>query len=182
MNTIFKKGFTLIELLVTIAIISILSAILFVSFDDARKQARDKARVSELKEMQLALELYKAQNGHYPEQGCGVVGEFAGVGPGGTGLASCTTTPYITGLTPDFIATLPIDKKFQSEAGRGFYYRTNADRSSYKLMIHEAVESLTVTSYNDKFARCPRSYSTSHCGSTPPPDTYAVFSRGAEDW
>ena len=56
------RGFTLIELLVVIAIIAILAAVLLSSFDEARKSARDDARKAELKELQLALELYKAQN------------------------------------------------------------------------------------------------------------------------
>ena len=55
------KGFTVIELLVVIAIIGILMAILLATFNDARMSARDDARQAQLKELQLALELYKAQ-------------------------------------------------------------------------------------------------------------------------
>jgi general secretion pathway protein G len=65
------QGFTLIELMVTIGIIAILSAVLFASYNSAREQARDKLRMSDLKEVQVALELYKAQHGRYPAAGCG---------------------------------------------------------------------------------------------------------------
>jgi len=48
------SGFTLIELLVTISIIAILSSIIYASFNDARAQSRDKVRMADLKELQLA--------------------------------------------------------------------------------------------------------------------------------
>ncbi|MCD5381402.1 MAG: type II secretion system GspH family protein, partial [Candidatus Pacebacteria bacterium] len=63
---IYKKGFTLIELLVVIGIIGVLSAVLYANFGDAREDARNKAIKVEMKEGQLAIELYKAQNGSYP--------------------------------------------------------------------------------------------------------------------
>ncbi len=79
-----KQGFTLIELMVTIGIIAILSAVLFASYNSAREQARDKLRMSDLKEMQVALELYKAQHGQYPDSGCSASDtQFAGPGPAG---------------------------------------------------------------------------------------------------
>lgn len=51
-------GFTLIELLVVIAIIGILSAVVLASLNSARQKSRDAKRVADLKQMQLALELY----------------------------------------------------------------------------------------------------------------------------
>lgn len=61
-----NKGFTLIEVLVVVAIIGILTAILVANYNDARKNSRDKIRKSDLKSMQLAMELYKAQTDAYP--------------------------------------------------------------------------------------------------------------------
>jgi type II secretion system protein G len=66
-----QRGFTLIELLVVIAIIGILSSIVIVSLTSARAKARDAKRVSELKEIQTALEVYYTNNGEYPK-GCAV--------------------------------------------------------------------------------------------------------------
>ena len=40
--------------MVVVAIIGIITAVLFVSFDEGRKQSRDKVRMAELKELQLA--------------------------------------------------------------------------------------------------------------------------------
>lgn len=51
-----EKGFTLIELLVVIAIIAILSAIVMTNFFTAKSRARDGKRISDLSQIQLALE------------------------------------------------------------------------------------------------------------------------------
>lgn len=53
-----KKGFTLVELLVVIAIIGLLSTIAFISLNRARAKARDAKRVSDVRQLQSALELY----------------------------------------------------------------------------------------------------------------------------
>ncbi len=63
-NTAF--GFTLIELLVVISIISALSSIVFASLQEARVSARDAKRLSDIKQIMTALELYYDQNGFYP--------------------------------------------------------------------------------------------------------------------
>ena len=180
-----KTGFTLIELMVVIAIIGILSTILYASFDVAKSQSRDKVRMASLKELQLAIELYKAQNGVYPTRGCeGItaVTDFVGPGPtpGGSagGFASCAR--YIIGLDPDFIPALPSDPRFENEAGRGFYYRSNG--TSYKLLLLNVAESIKVAGYDDDFARCPAFVS----GTCPTPvsieTTYSVYSSGAQNW
>jgi prepilin-type N-terminal cleavage/methylation domain-containing protein len=176
MKNYFNTGFTLVELMVVVTIIAILSSILFASFGDARAQSRDKARMTALKELQLSIELYKAQNGTYPTQGCGSGTQFAGPGSAtDSSFSSCVT--YITGLVPDFISVLPADTLYENEANRGFYYRS--DGNSYKLMAYDVVETLTVT-LGDEFARCPST--SGACASGIPANTYAVYSAGAESW
>lgn len=61
-----QKGFTLIELLVVIAIIGILSTLAVVSLNNARAKARDAKIVSDVKNMQTALELYYNDAAIYP--------------------------------------------------------------------------------------------------------------------
>lgn len=62
-----QRAFTLIELLVVIAIIGILSSVVLASLNTARAKGRDARRVSDIKQIQLALELYADQNlGRYP--------------------------------------------------------------------------------------------------------------------
>ncbi|MBV9159308.1 MAG: prepilin-type N-terminal cleavage/methylation domain-containing protein [Candidatus Kaiserbacteria bacterium] len=61
-----RRGFTLIELLVVIAIIGILSSVVLASLNSARKKGRDARRIADIKQLQLALELYYDANGAYP--------------------------------------------------------------------------------------------------------------------
>jgi prepilin-type N-terminal cleavage/methylation domain-containing protein len=61
-----KHGFTLIELLVVIAIIGILSSVVLASLNTARQKGRDARRISDVKQLQLALELYYDSHQTYP--------------------------------------------------------------------------------------------------------------------
>ncbi|MFC1613364.1 type II secretion system protein [Patescibacteria group bacterium] len=63
-----KRGFTLIELLVVIAIIGLLSTLAVVSLNNARQKARDARRVSDIKQIQTALELFYNDKNLYPVQ------------------------------------------------------------------------------------------------------------------
>ena len=61
-----QRGFTLIELLVVIAIIGLLSTLAVVALNNARQKARDAVRISDVKQVQTALELYYNDQGIYP--------------------------------------------------------------------------------------------------------------------
>ncbi|MBU1046219.1 type II secretion system GspH family protein [Patescibacteria group bacterium] len=61
-----KRGFTLTELLVAIAIIGILSSVVLTSMSGTRERAKDGRRISDIKQIQLALELYYDVNSTYP--------------------------------------------------------------------------------------------------------------------
>lgn len=68
-NWSLHSGFTLIELLVVVAIIGILSALLMSNFIGVRQRARDAQRKSDMRQIQSALELFRADNGTYPSYG-----------------------------------------------------------------------------------------------------------------
>lgn len=61
-----KRGFTLVELIIVITILSILATIAFISFQWYSKNARDGNRLSNLKNIDIWLEIYKIQTLKYP--------------------------------------------------------------------------------------------------------------------
>ncbi|HVB20004.1 MAG TPA: type II secretion system protein [Candidatus Paceibacterota bacterium] len=63
------QGFTLIELLVVIAIIGILSAVVLASLNTARSKGNDAARISNIKSLEIAMELYFNDYNTYPQYG-----------------------------------------------------------------------------------------------------------------
>lgn len=62
-----KQGFTLIELLVVIAIIGILSSVVLASIKDVRMRANDAARISDIRSIKTAMEMYRSDNNQYPQ-------------------------------------------------------------------------------------------------------------------
>lgn len=178
-----RRGFTLVELMVAIAIIGILSSILYANFSDARAQARDKQRMVSLKEVQLALELYKAQNGSYPASACTPTSVFCGPGPRSIVSLQCnsgctSSGLYIAGLAPEFIPSLPIDPISENTSNLGYYYRS--DGTSYKLMMRGVMENTTI-SPGSEFAVCPSASSCTGAGAVYS-TSIGVYSPGAETW
>jgi general secretion pathway protein G len=105
--TLFQKGFTLIELLVVVAIIGILSALLMSNFVGIRQRARDGQRKSDLRQIQSALELYRADNGSYPTDpaiftGGSIVCNVALSSGGVTYMKSIPCDPLGTASSPLF--------------------------------------------------------------------------------
>lgn len=95
-----QKGFTLIELLVVIAIIGLLSTLAVVSLNNARMKARDARRVSDVKQIQTALELYYNDNNSYPAAvtSGGAIGTYMSVVP-------TNPTPLDTGCSTGYTYT-----------------------------------------------------------------------------
>ncbi len=60
-------GFTLIEMVLVISIVSIVTAVGASSYINSTRIARDNRRKTDLETVRQALELYKADNGEYPD-------------------------------------------------------------------------------------------------------------------
>lgn len=90
-----KRGFTLIELLVVIAIIGVLSSVILASLNSARAKARDAQRVSNIRQMKTAMELYYDSVGHYPWIGS------ADTGYNITGLSAYLSPAYLPLISTD---------------------------------------------------------------------------------
>lgn len=95
-----RRGFTLIELLVVIAIIGILSAVVLASMSGARSKGRDAKRVADLKQLQLAVQLFYDGNDSYPSAS------------GNVGTVS------LTALVPNYLSVLPSEPL----SGRHYVY------------------------------------------------------------
>jgi len=134
-----NKGFTLIELLVVIAIIGLLSTLAVVALNSARMKSRDARRLSDVKQIQTALELFYNDQGQYPSitSNAGYLGTVNGVCLDETGFnATCTgnniymaTVPAYPSPTTD--GTCP----GSADEDTGYYYTFNAstDASTYIL-------------------------------------------------
>lgn len=126
-----KKGFTLIELLVVIAIIALLSTLSVVALNSARVKSRDARRLSDIKQIRTALEMYFDQNDKYPEtNGSMVIGDnnadFNCLSSSGLGIKPCSGTVYLE--------TIPGDPRRQS--GGLYLYNCDSVGATYQLIYH----------------------------------------------
>jgi len=132
-----KKGFTVVELMVTVSIIGILSTITFASFSQAQKRARIAKRISDLKQMQVALEYYYAVNKVYPDSGSAWKSECGGVYNWNVGIT--TANQVIPELIPNYIPKIPSDPRMDISTPNSCYiYMSNG--SDYFLKAWNMVE------------------------------------------
>lgn len=71
-------AFTLVELLVVVSIIGLLTSIVIASLNSSRTKARDSRRVSDIREIRSALELYYTDVREYPDDIYAASGSIAG--------------------------------------------------------------------------------------------------------
>ena len=114
-----KKGFTLIELLVVIAIIGLLSTMSVLALNSARARARDAKRISDIKQIQTALEMYYNDNNNYPN----TLDQLT---------TTTTTTPPLIKVIPT--APLPVDGTCDDTENTYTYtYSGSGSTASYAL-------------------------------------------------
>lgn len=159
-----RSGFTLIELLVVITIIGVIASVVLASLNVARAKGRDGKRISDLKQMQIAVELYYDEHGSYPDTGGnwrgGTTSCYGGLGHGASG--------FIPGVVPDFIPRLPEDPQAASP-NRCYLYRSNG--TDYMILVH-----LTIETFDPDTG--PHPLDRSCCNQ----QSIAVYSEGASGW
>ncbi len=106
MKKLNEKGFTLIELLVVIAIIGLLSTLAVVSLGNARQKSRDARRLSDLKQLQTALELYYTDQTAYPTGSAVTLGagNYRCLNSSGWGAPGCASA-YMGQVPADPLST-----------------------------------------------------------------------------
>jgi type II secretion system protein G len=114
---LFKRGFTLIELLVVIAIIGILTAIVTANFTTAKSRSRDAKRISDLANIQLALEQVFDRCNKYPS-----LSDYSGFT---NTVCSNGTTSFSLSY---FISVIPKDPN-----GSSYTYNVNSTGTDYVL-------------------------------------------------
>jgi prepilin-type N-terminal cleavage/methylation domain-containing protein len=141
----YSKGFTLIELLVVIAIIGLLSSIVLAALNTARQRGRDAKRLSDLEQVQNALEEYESSNnGNYPSTvGVGCPGNYCGVCSGFGSKSTTGATGWVPNLAPQDISVLPTDPL---PIGANNCYIYISDGTDYMLEAYGTVESYTIGS------------------------------------
>jgi prepilin-type N-terminal cleavage/methylation domain-containing protein len=173
-----EGGFTLIELLVVIAIIGLLASIILASLNNARIKARDAKRIADLRDFQLALELYYSTNNHYPYTGP-VAGGWTSFdspiyspnriysGPNGSGSALGTLTQA---MAPDIGQ---LSDPYSLGADSGYLYNNQGGPNDYCILFWRTPENLNDFPKSDvPTTRCTAWNSAGQCTS----GTNAIYS------
>jgi prepilin-type N-terminal cleavage/methylation domain-containing protein len=114
-----QPGFTLIELLVVIAIIGLLSSVVLASLNTARLKSRDARRLSDMHQIENALELYYNTNNIYPPHD-----------------VNTSVTPSLGALlAPAYISVVPKDPQDPGAHGGTSGYRYCTDGQKFTLLM-----------------------------------------------
>ena len=124
------RAFTLIELLVVIAIIAILTAVILPALSGSKGKARDAQRVSDVSQLQLALELYFDRCGQYPA----AVQIGGSSGPYIVNIASSCTTSNGAVTMGAYISQIPTPPSGANQTGYDYAtYSPSGNIVSYAL-------------------------------------------------
>lgn len=159
-----RKAFTLVELLVTIAIIGLLATFVVLSTDSGKTKARDEKRLSDIKNIETALEIYKQNNsGLYP----------AAITPGsslkdGSGMIYLALVPH----DPNYNGSTSSDYVYQqinSGVSYALFFSLEKSNGSLAAGLNAAAPGVTLASANTTNVACVPTYSCAslryNCGS-----------------
>ena len=120
MQRLNERAFTIVELLIVIVVIVILAAITIVSYVGVQESARFSRAMSDMKHINDAIIVYKAQNGSYP------------AGNDTFQLASeALASETLPSLVPDYLDSADI---LTAETGFNYRYRADTTGTNYKLL------------------------------------------------
>ncbi|MDP3779477.1 MAG: type II secretion system protein [bacterium] len=168
-----KSGFTLIELLVVIAIIGVLASVVLASLNNARRKARDARRVTDLKQLQLALTLYYDGTGaqQYPLAGTDCAADaygLAALAAGGyiptvphdpSNVATCYF--YASGTVDGLVSTYHLAALLEDSGNAAF--NSDKDCSSGTTNTCDAAATWGGPDINDATTDCGTTAGTDQC-------------------
>lgn len=126
-----RRGFTILELLVSVAIIAMLTAVTMVLLTSVREKSRDAERMSELRQLRNALNIYVTQTGNFPVA---------------TDPVALSGEDIITSalISEDTIKAPAVDPRYPAYA---YTYQSSADGSSF--IVSFCLETNTIQGYNE---------------------------------
>ncbi|MCF7907247.1 type II secretion system protein GspG, partial [Patescibacteria group bacterium] len=116
--------------LVVVAIMGMLAALAVVALNNARARARDARRVSDVKQIQTALELYYLDNNDYPATPASSIVTDLCLSATNDFNATCSGTVYMAQVPEN---PKPYDDHAECTAAYADYLYTRNDSNSYHL-------------------------------------------------
>jgi prepilin-type N-terminal cleavage/methylation domain-containing protein len=128
-----QRGFTLVQLLTVLAVIGVLAAIMISVFTRGRASARQAQCDAHLKDLTLALNEFRTENGHFPEH-----------------LVDLRTKGYIQ---DDSALHCPSDPDEQGSYGEYYAIRASRDNNDRPILVcpfHEADGGQGMQAFKDR--------------------------------
>jgi len=150
-----------------------------VNVGSSRVKARNATRVSTIKNLQTAVEMYYDSVGSYPSTN-GLTYFSYGVENSTCWGGGLVKAVYIPGVVPDYISQLPQDPN-PTTCGTGYIYRSNG--TDYKIQAHNPEGDCMNPAYASM--RDPARTGGGVYAPGYPPDfcwSWAVYSPGGKDY
>jgi type II secretory pathway pseudopilin PulG len=124
-----KTGFTIVEIMVVIGVLTLLFGVVFMSIADARAKSRDRKRIADLAQIELALSLYVEKN--YAQDG-GQIDCQGGMKIDGnnqvtvlaapTSVSTCNDGAQILAFIQSQLGNIPADPKGPNNLDYYYYF------------------------------------------------------------
>lgn len=135
-----NRGFSLVELLVSIAILGVVTSVVLVAINPAKRlaQGRDSKRISDLKQIGNALKAYYTENSAYPEATCTYNGWERSEVVGVQGDCNGNKAEFMEYLKEEkWLKTVPVDPLHPKDNPLwGYLYQSSSDLESFCLLAH----------------------------------------------